>query len=61
MITERRRDMFKARGRDVKDYTCNSGDTKPVTGVADGSICLEVDTGYIYAFDGENEEWNKIN
>lgn len=53
--------MFKARGRDVKDYTCNSDDTKPTTGVGDGAICLEVDTGDIYTFDGENEEWNKIN
>lgn len=43
------------------EAACLSTDTKPTDGIANGSLCLEVDTGDIYAFDGENEEWNKIN
>ena len=40
-----------------------STDTKPVTGIATGSLFLEVDTGDVYAFDEEGntgEEWGKI-
>lgn len=35
-------------------------DTKPKDGVATGSLFREVDTGDLYAYDEEGEEWNKI-
>lgn len=52
--------MLTIRGRDAKDYTCLSTDEKP-TKAANGSLCLEIDTGDVYAFDGESETWNKVN
>ena len=36
-----------------------STDDKP-TGWATGSLFLEVDTGNVYAYDEEGEEWNQI-
>lgn len=36
---------------------CVSSDTKPTTGVANGSICIEMDTGTIYFFDEANHVW----
>ena len=42
-----------------KEAACLSTDEKP-TGCATGSLCLEVDTGDVYAYDEEGEEWNKI-
>ena len=35
---------------------CLSSDTKP-TGVANGSCLLEMDTGTLYYYDAEGEEW----
>ena len=53
--------MLTARGRDAKDYTCLSTDDKP-TKAANGSLCLEIDTGDVYAFnaDAESDPWVKI-
>ena len=41
--------------RNGYDYRCVSGDTKPTEGVAVNSLALELDTGDVYYFDGE--EW----
>lgn len=41
------------------DLALNSSDTKP-TDVMNGSMCIEVDTGSIFIYDEENEEWNKV-
>lgn len=35
-------------------------DTKPTSGVATGSLFLEVDTGDVYAYDEAGESWGKI-
>ncbi len=38
--------------------TCLSTDTKPTGGrIANGSILMEMDTGTLYLYDAENEEW----
>lgn len=34
-----------------------STDTKPTTGIANGSVLFEMDTGTMYKFDEENEAW----
>ena len=34
------------------ELACISTDTKPTSGIAEGSICKEVDTGDIYMFNG---------
>lgn len=37
-----------------------STDTKQTNKVATGSTFLEVDTGDVYLFDGENGVWHKV-
>lgn len=41
----------------IKQIACLSTDTKPTEGVANGSVCIEMDTSKIYFFDEENAEW----
>lgn len=44
------------------EIACLSTDDKPI-GLATGSLCLEVDTGDVYAYDEEGDvgsEWCKI-
>jgi hypothetical protein len=45
----------------LSEAACLSTDTKPTTGIANGSLCIEIDTGDIYMFDAAGAEWNKIN
>lgn len=42
------------------EAVCLSTDSKPTAGIANGSLCLEMDTSDIYAFDGANNTWRKI-
>lgn len=42
------------------EATCLSTDTKPTTGIANGSLCLEMDTGDIYAFNEAASTWVKL-
>jgi len=39
------------------ELACASTDDKPTTGIATGSVCLEVDTGKLYAFNEKNSTW----
>lgn len=48
------------KGKSVADVACLSTDTKPTTAIANGSLCLEIDTGDIYAFNEANTTWVKI-
>ena len=41
-------------------YVCNSADTKPTTGVPNGSKLLEMDTGTVYVYDEENTTWQEV-
>lgn len=43
----------------VAEIFCNSTDTKPTSGLANGSKLTEVDTGKTYLFDEVNSEWNE--
>lgn len=43
----------------VAEIFCNSTDTKPTSGLANGSKLTEVDTGKTYLFDEVNAEWNE--
>lgn len=36
---------------------CVSSDTKLTTGVANGSICIEMDTSTLYFFDEASKTW----
>lgn len=37
-----------------------STDEKPTTGIDNGSTFIEIDTGKIYMYDLENEQWMEI-
>lgn len=37
-----------------------STDEKPTDGILTGSWFFEVDTGDVYSYDEENEEWNLV-
>lgn len=37
-----------------------STDEKPTTGIENGSMFIEMDTGKIYLYDLENEQWREI-
>jgi len=39
------------------EAVCLSTDTKPTTGIANGSTCLEMDTSTLYIYDEANETW----
>lgn len=47
-------------GKSLADIACLSTDTKPTAGISNGSLCLEIDTGDIYAFNEANTTWVKI-
>lgn len=36
---------------------CLSGDTKPVNGIANGSLLMEMDTAKLYKFDATGKVW----
>lgn len=42
------------------EAACLSTDTKPTTGIANGSLCLEMDTGKIYAFNETASTWVEV-
>ena len=48
------------RGKMAMELACLSTDTKPVGGVLNGSICMEIDTGDMYMFDEASTTWKKI-
>ena len=41
------------------EAACLHTDTKPTEEISTGSICVEVDTGDVYFFDADSEEWVK--
>lgn len=43
----------------VPIYVGLSTDTKPVDGVDNGTVILEIDTGDVFFFDQENSQWNE--
>lgn len=47
-------------GHILIEAACLSTDTKPTTGIANGSLCLEMDTGKIYAFNETASTWVEL-
>ena len=50
----------ETRNKQIKEVACLSTDTKPTEGVANGSICIEMDTGKIYMFNEAGAEWLEV-
>ena len=51
------KDSAYVNGKNIIQIACNSGDTKPTSGVATGSICYEANTGKKFMFDEESGDW----
>lgn len=47
-------------GKVLIEAACLSTDSKPATGIANGSLCLEMDTGKIYAFNETASTWVEV-
>ena len=47
------------KGTQLVELVCLSTDTKP-TEYLNGSLCLEMDTGDFYAYDADDETWQKV-
>ena len=59
MLTVIKQEQF-TEGKDLIQLECLSTDTKPTEEIANGSLCLELDTGDFYYFDGTDDTWKKI-
>ena len=46
--------------KNLVQAVCLSTDSKPTTGIANGSMMLEMDTGKIYAFNEAASAWVEI-
>ena len=42
------------------ESACLSTDSKPTTGIANGSMCLEMNTGKIYVFNEAGSTWVEL-
>ena len=61
MITYLSNRMYDfAEGTSIIEIACLSTDTKPTTGIATGSMALEVNTGKIFAFDEVSGTWKGL-
>lgn len=46
--------------KQLVDIACLSTDTKPTTGIMNGSMLIEVNTGKLYVFDESASAWTEI-
>lgn len=53
--------MITPVGEKTFEFRGLSTDTKPITGVGNGSIFLELDTFKVFMFDEENKTWLAAN
>lgn len=47
-------------GKILVQAVCLSTDTKPTTGIANGSTLIEINTSKTYMFDEESGEWDEV-
>lgn len=65
MITYYKNELYTwGRDENTKKHlvqiACLSTDAKPTENIANGSLCLVMDTGQIYAFDEEGGAWEVL-
>ena len=47
-------------GKAYIEAACLSTDTKPTDSIANGSTCIEIDTGKIFMFDESGDAWTEL-
>lgn len=51
---------IKDGNKPILEITGLSTDTKPTEDISQGSRFIEIDTGKIYMYDAENQEWKEF-
>ena len=46
-------------GKNIIEGACLNADAKPTENIANGSMCIEMDTGNIYMFNSASGAWIK--
>lgn len=46
--------------KNLVQASCLSTDIKPTTGIANGSTCIEINTGKIFMFDEDGAKWDEL-
>lgn len=46
--------------KNLVELACLSTDAKPTTGIANGSICIEMNTGKIFMFNEASSAWVEL-
>ena len=57
MVTVLRKAFY---GHWIHEVRCLSTDEKPTEGIFNGSELIEMDTGKLYMFDKDNEQWREL-
>ena len=55
-----RKAIYVGNEKVLVDSVCLSTDPKPTDGIANGSMCIEMDTGKIYAFNEAGSAWVEL-
>lgn len=59
MITYLENKNYDAK-KNLVELACLSTDTKPTDGIANGSACIEMDTGKIFMFNEAGSAWVEL-
>lgn len=60
IIDEAKIREYPNKSQTVKTFVCLSTDDKPTEGIANGAQAIEMDTGKIYMFNMDDEEWVEV-
>ena len=52
--------IYYGQNKVLIEATCLSTDSKPTTGIANGSICIEMNTGKIFMFNEAGSAWVEL-
>ena len=52
--------LYRGQNKVLIEAVCLSTDSKPTTGIANGSICLEMNTGKIFMFNEDGSAWVEL-
>ena len=52
--------IYYGQNKVLIEAVCLSTDSKPTTGIANGSMCLEMNTGKIYVFNEAGSAWVEL-
>lgn len=60
MFTNTKCSIYAGQDKVYTESVCLSMDVKPTTGIANGSVCLEMNTGKKFMFNEDSGEWVEV-